>query len=503
MTTGKSPIVSPPRFADTSRSRLQMAFIAGWLGVTFITVIAFRMPTDYAPHGDVNLNNIARYLFYYALAAGVSFFCCRAALRKVWSQSLGYLLIATATIVGVGIGVNLSGYCAMPGGWVNPDLGLWTDQQREWAKMTEYLNTGNTNLETNTGYIFLNAFLEKLTGQGIVASLLLNMIFTIGTVGASGYLSSVLLEGKNASRTTFYGALASASVASIIWYGTIFQKEAGVTFAFTLCGIALAKLLRRRFDSSAVVCGAIGGLLLMLLKGPMGWFVMAGTLIMCARYCRKNPPRNLRLYSYGIFMMLVSSAVIIGGREFRVLKNMDSLVGKNVTDNDTEWMVGYPSVERYAELIPAYFQSGPLHRVALLPLTATSQYFPPFPWNFTRDREEGRFVWYSHLSIFWYALAGAALGYIVLCMKRKRLRGGLGRWTLWWIVCYLGVAYFSGGTVARYYLPFVPCLVPVSLRFVQCVRAGLISAKSVKIYSAVYLVLLVGALISAYLFLQC
>ncbi len=191
--SGKTPM-APPRFADTSRSRLLMAFIGGWLGVTFMTVMAFRMPTDYV--GMVDVDKVARYLIYYAMAAGISVSGCRLALRKVWSQSLGYLLIATAAVLGVGIGINLSGYCALPGGWENPDLGLWTDQQREWSKMTEYLQTGNTDLETNTGYIFLNAYLEKLSGQGIIISLLLNLMFTVGTVGSAGYLCSVLLESK-------------------------------------------------------------------------------------------------------------------------------------------------------------------------------------------------------------------------------------------------------------------------------------------------------------------
>ena len=70
------------------------------------------------------------------------------------------------------------------------------------------------------------------------------------------------------------------------------------------------------------------------------------------------------------------------------------------------------------------------------------------------------------------------------------------------LLCWLGIAYSSGGTVARYWLPQLPAMIPLGLQAVACVRRGQITTRVATVYSITYFLLLVAALISAYRFLH-
>lgn len=500
--SGKNVIAPAPRFADTDGSRLIMAFIAGWLAV--VVALAFSFETATQISSDMSLERLAHTALGYALSAGVTLWLCKLALRRIWSLRLGYVLVAAMALAGIGIAVNLGGYCTFPGTWDNPALGNGTDTAREWKWIAYHCATGEYIGFSNKGYTWLASLFADRLGPGIAGVLLLNIAMLGGTLAASARIAATLVESRDKRRTAFAAALITASVASMIWYSTIPLKEMTVTFGFTLFSVGLAKLYRQNLDASGILASAGGSYLLMLSKGPMGWFLMAGVCLACTRYCRLWPQKYVRLYSRGICLLLFCAAIIIGGKQFRVVPDLEAL-GEidEKSDGMERSMKNYPTVERYATLIPNYFNGTREARLAKLPLTAPAQYFPPFPWNFTRDTELGRFVWYAHISIFWYLLGGAALGYAVLCIWRRRTRGHLGRWTLWWAVCYLGVAYFSGGTVARYYLPMIPCLTPLALQFARCVRSGSVARRSAVIYSCVYIVLMAAGLTAAYIFLKC
>lgn len=488
----------PGKTNGSDRMRLQMAFIGSWIVVAAATVLAFRMPVEAA--GAQRLDHVAGFLVGYALCAGAALLLARLLLHRVWSLRLGYLLCAFAALTGLGIGLNLSGYCSFPGTWLDPDLGDWTDATRDWHYAEKYMATGQLSPYAANGYIVLSGTLMKIFGCNVAVPLLANLLFAFGTVAATGYLCAIFFP-RRAKEAAFRGALAVACVGSLAWYGSIFQKDAGVAFGFALCGIAAAKLLKERFDTALVVCGAAGGLLLMLLKGPMGWFLIVGICAVCARFCRKAPQRYRRLYCYGIYMLLVSAAIIAGGRHWRQNDPVERVAG-GAPAEFAQGMAGYQTVERYAELIPGYFQAPPAERIVKIPLAAAAQYFPPFPWNYTRDTSLGKFVWIAHINWAWYLIGGAALGYLILCAFRRRKGGDMERWAIWFAVCYLGMAYYSGGTVARYLLPLVPLAVPMAMQFSRCVRERLLSRRKALVYCVTYCVMLAAGLVSAYVYLK-
>lgn len=491
-----------PDGGGDSRTRLLMVYVAGWLVVTMALALSFHTGTEH--RSDLLLDRLAHVSLGYALCSGVALIATWVCLRNIWSARLGYVLIGAMTVAGIGMAVNLGGWCSFPGTWENPDFGIGTDTAREWEWIMWRRSTGGFMPFSNIGYTAIAAFTSDRLGPGISGPLLLNIMMLCGTLGCTARIATLLLDTKDKSRTAFYAALCMAAVASVIWYATIPMKEMSVTFAFTLFAVAIARLYKKgKLDGAAVVAAAAGGFLIMMVKSPMAWFLMAGVCAACARFSRHKPQMHLSRYAAGIYLLIICGAAVKYGDEMRAIKGTATIVGKDVAENDAAWMDGYVTVQRYGKLIPGYFQSGPEHRAALLPLTAAAQFFPPFPWNYTRDTTIGRFVWYAHLSLGWYLVAGAALGFLALCIRRRKTRGALGRWAVWWIACYLGVAYFSGGTVARYYLPFIPCLIPLSLRFAGCVRHGLVSRRSAVIYASIYATALAVGLTAAYIFLKC
>lgn len=422
--------------------------------------------------------------------------------KEIWSPRLTYLLIAAQTLIGIGIAINLSGYCTPPdGSWTDPNLGPWTDSSREWDWLNYYLATGKYSAHSNTGYTLLTSWLVKLFG-GIWAPLLLNMVFTSVTIIATADLTATLLPAADKKRSGFIGALAVASVASIIWYATIYLKDAAATTAFTLMALGLARLLKSQFTTKTIVAPAIGALLLLLVKSPLALLLIGGIVIITIPSMPAAIKQRRKL-SLVIYLLLICVAALAGGRHFRPGDNIENMAAESPVDNTgVDYMLGYDTVQRYGELIPGYFTSPISHRIAMLPLTATAQYFPPFPWNFTRDKQLGKFVWYAHIALPWYLLGGAFIGFIIFCMGRKKRSASLSRWALWLIACWLGIALYSGGTVARYYLPLIPAIVPPALQFINCARTRLIAPRSALIYTAAYTVCLLAALTAAYIFLK-
>lgn len=493
--------IGTPRFADNDNSRLMMAFIAGWLAVAVALAASFSTGTQI--RSDMLMNRLAHVAVGFALCSGVALLLTRLCLRGLWSLRLGYVLIGAMAVAGIGMAINLGGYCSFPGSWENPNLGVGTDMAREWSWIAWHRADGTYVPFSNIGYTTIASFTVDRLGPGISGPLLLNIMMLCGTLGCSAAIAAILVPGREPKRSAFLAALLTAAVAGMIWYSTILLKEISVTFGTALFSVALAATCRRKMNAARFLAAAAGAYLLMMVKGPVGWFMMAGTVIMCLRFDRRNPQRYTATYGVGLLLVVLCGATVIGGKKFRYTPDLEILGAvEGRTEGNQNQMGGYPTVERYSSLIPHYFESPSPKRILLLPLTASAQFFPPFPWNYTRDTDEGRFVWYAHLSFLWYFVAGCAIGYLVLCLRCKKARGGLGRWALWWTVCYLGIAWFSGGTVARYYLPFIPCLAPLALQFIESIRSRALSRRAVKIYTASYCTLLAASLTAAYIFLK-
>lgn len=412
---------------------------------------------------------------------------------KGWSRRLCYLLLCVALLLSYGICSNLSTYVIEYGSFSNPALGT-TDGARDFMAALQNRNTDNPFV-VNPGYPMLMQLVFHLCGVNIFYPMLVNMMFTLGTIIIGGQLCCEAFPDKDSKMMLFRGAFVTALISSIIFYGTVLMKDAIVIFAFSSVACGMMQIIRKRLRIGGLIALAIGMLLLSWLKSPMGYFMLIGVVILLLT------TKSRSTIVAGIVMVILSAGVCASGLWTRFTPD-DILLTTENAEATTRYMFDYlPNTQRYAELIPDYYHSSMVERMLLLPLTSAAQYFPPFPWNFTRDLYMGGFYWYPHICIGWYIVGGLILAYIVLCLFR-RFDGGLSRWATWFILCYMAVAYVSAGSVARYYLPFVPMAIPLVMNVLMSVEQGCIAKRTFKIYLSVYFTALIVGLVLAYCYLK-
>lgn len=409
------------------------------------------------------------------------------------SVRYGVLMLFSAMIMVVGICQNLTTYVLESGTFSDPGLGS-TDACRDYCAAIEYLHT-SVMPDVNPGYPYLLSWLFSVLGVNIFYPMLLNMSLTLGTIVYGGLLCQEAFPSENRERTMFWGSLMTVSVSSILFYGTILMKDAGVVFAMTAIGYAFMQCTKNRLRLSGVVAFLVGAVILTLLKSPMGYFVMVGSIIMLLTTCQK---KNVVI---GIVFTIMALAIVVGGEWTRYTAE-NTLFSSDHAESAGRYMFDYlPNTQRYAELLPDYYSKSVVVRLLLLPFTATAQYFPPFPWNFTRDLHMGGFYWFPHVALGWYAIGGLVIGYFVLCWLRRN-DAGLSRWALWLLLSYLVIAYLSAGSVARYYLPFIPLAVPLAMHILRSVENRKLQMSIFRRYSAVYIVLLLIGLGASYWYLK-
>lgn len=491
------------RERDGIRSLL-VPCVGAWLVAAAAALLATGSTRMNAPEGAIILS---RQLALGAAAVIIPSLClCRLALRKVWTRQLGYVLAALAAVVCVGVAVNVGGWCPAfdPS---TPDLGPYTDPTREWETATSLQQGALPDSIFNRGYPMLLCLLWRVFGHSVLPPAFFSAFCTVLAGGTVAATAVRLLPQLNAAKTATCAALLFALVPSVAWYGALCMKEAPVILAMALCTYTLATAWRGPLTPGAFASIATGGGMLLVLKSPLGWWLLLGACASAAHTLRdRRAGREFPGSAAGaLCVMLVAAAVVAGGRSFRAHPD-DTLFRSQARDlpryaSLDSTMLGYSTVRPYAGIIGSYYSATPGEKLAKLPLAAAAQYFPPFPWNFTRDTAIGRFVPWAHLPL-WYLTGGCVLGFVILCLFRRRRAASLGLWCAWAAVCWCGTAYASAGSVARYWLPLLPALIPCAVMFLACARRRLISARDLKIYSSSYVVLLAAGLTAAYIFLH-
>lgn len=453
-------------------------------GHTIALLIALLLGLQY----DVETASkfVAGIIVTYGLPAGL----CRI-LLPYHSQRIGWVLLCVGVLLMIGISMNLSTYTA--GDWSLENPNVVADAERD-INAAHNIFAGVPNPYVATGYPTTIYILYSLFGVNVMWPMMLSMSCIIGTIAVAGAICGTFFSSTNSEKYAFWGMILTSTVAHLILMGTIVMKDAGVTLGMSLFGLALVKYYRRKTDIYGHLSALIGALILMLLKGPMGWFLIAGIVVLAIS---KRDKSNL---ISGIYLLVLCAIIILGGQMFRAVDDFATITAVNTTDVQNS-MHNLPSLTKYVSLLPDYYSKPLYERILLLPFTAAAQYFPPFPWNFSRDLYFGGFYWWPHISFGWYAIGGMMIGFYCLSFLRKR-GDGFNGWALWWGMCYLGIALASGGTVPRYYIPFIPLGIPIALQFISQIRNRIISLRAAKIYLLSYCLLLIFGLIVSYLFLK-
>jgi len=423
-------------------------------------------------------------------------------LRRVWSCQLAGVLALFAALMCVGVAINVAGWCPDFCSEAPELAGTASDSGREWMVAQALYTDSPLPFPANTGYPLLLCALWRLTGVNIIAPALLSALCMLLTAAVATRVALVMLPSHSPRQVGLWSAATFAAVPSIVWYGTLAMKEAPVCLAFALCTYTLAIAWKGRLEVSSLLSGGIGCLMLMLLKSPLAWLLVAGTAMAAIRiFVIRSSQHIQRSTASSLFLLLAAGATLAGGAQFRVHPAVDFIHGEQRGEfNPQEYlqdnMFADPSTHSYARVLGPYYTLPVGEKLLRLPFTATAQYFPPFPWNFTRDVHIGRFVGYAHLPL-WYLVGGMALGYLVLCAGRKGRSGGLGLWSAWIAVCWCVIAFCSAGSVGRYWLPLLPAIIPLALQFAACVRRRNPGIRPTVIYTSSYILLLAIGLTAA------
>ncbi len=413
-------------------------------------------------------------------------------LMKSWSHSFAWVLLIVALIMSFGITQNINGFLSEGGTINSPHLraDLYTDWYRDFTAAVDLIQ-GDFDGNVNLGYPLILSLLFKIFGINGITPLLLSMSCMLCVIPISASISELLLQKKD-KNTLFLAAILVSSISNVVMFSTMMMKEAIVTLGVSMFGYSLAMAYKNeKITKLAVIAGLIATVILVVSKPPIGYFLLVGAIILLFKL------KSSKL----LFLQFVvlSGLIILGTEIFRHMQTTPI----NAFDNSSEMTKGMfiaTIPENYLDILGGYY-SNTIKRILILPLACVAQYLVPFPWNFTIGLDIVPFYWYGHLSFGWYFVGGSIIGFYVLQWFRKSGRG-LNRWALWWILCYMGVAYYSAGTVARYYLPFIPLGVPIALHFIYSIKNGLIAMKTAKLYWIIYITLLVIALAVSYWFLE-
>lgn len=438
----------------------------------------------------------------FAIGAPLAICLCRLLAGKLWSVALCIIVSSLTALMFIGISINMAGYLDVPGAsWEMPGLAPYSDPATIYYWADRYVDGYEMPGCMSMGPLMFYGTFFRMFGTGLLAPLVFNAACMSLSVTACGVICARLVDRGRDSRKAWSGALLMAMIPSIPYYGSILMKEAPVTLGFTLMSLPLAGIYKGRFKIRDLAWGAAGAVLLMALKPHTGYLLCAGAILCLVNARRRQLGSKAYVCNGTLAMLLLSFAIVAGGRGGR--SDSDFLLLDSSRAQESEkTMLHHEAVGNYDSLVTGYYAKSPVEKAAYLPMAAAAQYFPPFPWNYTRDSHLARFVPVAHLSFLWYIVGGMVLAWFALCMPSREKAGGLRLWALFWAGCYLGVAYMSAGSVARYYLPFMALCAPLALDLLTNVIRGGISKKMISMFGATYIILLATGLVLAYNFLK-
>lgn len=503
MKLGQASVYKGDRLLSENRTLLICGVVA-WLIASAGTLIATGATKMTASPAALYLSTRCSVGFGFIILLVLSL--GRILLRRVWSKNLGYILGAFIGLMCLGIGINMAGWCP-DGDTTAPVLhGLSTDSGRDWAVASAMYEGRALPFPSNTGYPLLLVVVWSVFGKGILAPVLLSAVCMALAAMVCSAVAVNLLPHLTGRKVAVCAAGMFALVPNILWHGTLLMKEGVVCLAFGLCVLTLSQAWRGKITMCGIASGASGALALMVVRSPVGWFLMLGALMAALHiFFSRKSGRWGAGFNGALFMILLSGVTVVGGERFR--GTHDASFKYIVTDlsEGNEYlqinMFGYKSVQSYRELIGDYYTTPLYERVGKLPLMATAQYFPPFPWNFNRDRMISHFVPWAHLPL-WYIVGGIVLAYYVLCVGRRSRAAGLMTWSLWVLLVWCGIAIASAGSVARYWLPLLPAMLPLGVQAAYCVRRKIVPVRVSVCYGVAYAALVITGLIVSYFYLK-
>ena len=313
------------------------------------------------------------------------------------------------------------------------------------------------------GYGLMMLGMWKLFGVSVVWPQGMNLMFTLTSVAFTGKLTRRMLSPRTAVAPRYLlmmGLFCSLLLTFYLVLGTLLLKEASVYLGTMMAAYALAPLAApdrsRRLSRGDKALFVTACLLLAFVRPTFLYFIVIGIVIMTLRHLRSDWRYLLGLTA------VVAVSLLLGEQLSHYTFSRQAEIAGGGWNMQRFYVVG-ESQQFYHELLNYYFLYSFWHKVLMLPLTMSVQFFIPFPWSYyqttTAINAFGRFTY------GWYFIGGTALFYFLFLSWRKGEH--MGTWPWWPAVAYAAVAYVVAGSVARYVEPILPLFIPIAV-YVLC-----------------------------------
>lgn len=360
-------------------------------------------------------------------------------------------------------------------------------------------NSAMTNHQSlvQPGYSMMIVGLWKLFGVSVVWPQAMNLLFTLTSLVITGLTTRRLLTGRVNAQATSLVVMGMALCAMLFHYfviGTSVLKEGTIYLAISMAGYSMAAMAACDEERHAlwrdIVLLLAAAVLLTVVRASYLYFLILGVALMALPHWRRD-----WLMALGTITVLV--LLLIAGKHLELfsVERHSEVIGGGWNMN--RFYINSDSQQPYKSLLGYYFLYSPLHRLMMLPIPLAAQYLSPLPW--TNPAGISYFTFISRFTWGWYLVGGISLFYFVVLSWRRN--ENMGAWPWWPALVFAAIAHVMAGSVVRYVLPFQPLFVPVAAFVLLRLNEGR-WRRQFRIWTIIYIILLIAALIISFKFKQ-
>ena len=358
-----------------------------------------------------------------------------------FSSKTATVTMAVLSIM-LGVGVILNAYCftAYSGGTPTDPVLNNIDFYRWWNDAIYHIGDDEgTKATANFGfYGYILAGILRIFGKTVGTALIWSMLLMLTSVLVVGALTYKITQTRIQAAL---GMICFSSVCYMLSMGTFILKDAFVILAFA---IAAYGLNCRKFRFLFLVL--LSALMILMSRRNFLLPLILGIGIISFRRGNRK---------FAVIGAIIIFIIWFVPQFYGYNAGLDQLVTTDVVMG-----VRFDSPQQMAlyKIIGDYSQLSIIKKILLLPLTATVQFFIPFPWNFTRDFDGGFTMLYAHISYLWYIFGFIAMYFFV--SRWRDFFNPIYLTAIFGVICWLIPAFLFAGTISRYGLCAVALMAP-------------------------------------------
>jgi len=313
------------------------------------------------------------------------------------------------------------------------------------------------------GFPLMLVGLWKMFGLSVIWPQAMNLMFTLMSVVFTGKLTRRLLSHRVTVSPRYLlagGMLMTCLLSFYLVMGTAILKEGSVFMAMMIAAFVLSSMAsgeeERHHPYRDMALFALACITLGLVRTTYLYFIALGVMLMALPHWRRD-------WNFSLALLLIAGLSLFLGNQLSYYSfDRHAEIASGGWNMQRYFVVG-ESQQFYHDLLNYYFLYPVWHKVLMLPLTMSVQFFIPLPWTFYEQPTLVNTV--SRFTYGWYVVGGTALFYYLVMSWRRG--DNMGVWPWWPALAYAALAYVVAGSVARYLTPFLPLFVPVTM-YVLC-----------------------------------